>query len=71
MNAATLIHQTNLQKERLEVSKPSRKPIDNLNHDDQYNLIHFFNLLLEIDQRNYINTCHVLPSQKGGETNDI
>lgn len=69
MNSATLIYQTSLQKERLEVSKPSRKSTK-LNHDDQYNLLQFFNLLIEIDHRNHIDTEHVSPSQKGGETND-
>lgn len=51
--------------------KPSRKSTDNLNYDDKYNLLQFFNLLIEIDQRNNINAYHASPSQKGGENNDI
>ena len=63
--------QTSQEKEILKIFKPSKKSTDNLNHDDKYNLLQFFNLLIEIDQRNHINAYHDSPSQKGGETNVI
>ena len=69
MNSAPLTQQKNLQEETLKISKYSTNPTVNLNHDDQYNLLQFFNLLIEIDQRNKINAYHVSPPQKGGEKN--
>lgn len=71
MYSPTLKQKTALEKETLEMFKPSRKSTDNLNYDDKYNLLQFFNLLIEIDQRNNINAYHASPSQKGGENNDI
>ena len=57
------------EKDTLRMFESSRESTDNLNHDDKYNLLQFFNLLIEIDQRNKSNAYHVSPLQKGGEKN--
>jgi hypothetical protein len=66
-----LLQQKILKKETPKTFKPSINSTISLNHNDQYNLLQFFSLLIEIDQRNYFNTGHISPSQKGGETNEI